>query len=555
MGGMFQSASAFNQDLSGWCVSNFNAEPQSFAIGSSITAANKPKWGKEFTVTLLNDSQTQTVTATSAITPIQYLVSSICSTTLSISTTNLPSGVSAFLSADNVVFISGTPPESAKGTYNYSIIISGSTTAQTVTGTISVNSSIPDISFDNNGICKCPNASVGDTATISGTLYTVVDNSTIAGQIANGNINLCTTPVTDMSELFMGNNSFNTDIGFWDTSNVTNMNAMFLRATSFNQDLGNWDTSNVTDMSGMFNRTSLFNQDIGGWDTSNVTDMSYMFNALEFGSAFNKDIGSWDTSKVSDMSFMFAGTTAFNQPIGNWDTSNVTDMETMFWTATAFNQNINSWNTSNVRKMNAMFLSASAFDQPIGNWDVSSVTVMSQMFQNASAFDQPIGNWDVSSVTVMFRMFSGSSSFNQDLTSWCISNFSSEPNWFSRDCPLTNANKPVWGTCPTTFNINVTASSASDYTLSGTDRSGAVSGNDPTVTIKVGDTVNFAVNASGHPFYLKVHVGTGTGNTISGVTNNGTSSGTVSWTPSSAGNYYYQCSLHGGMVGTITVQQ
>ena len=51
---------------------------------------------------------------------------------------------------------------------------------------------------------------------------------------------------------------------------------------------------------------------------------------------------------------------------------------------------------------------------------------------------------------------------------------------------------------------------------------------DPTVTINVGDTVNFAVNASGHPFYLKTVAGTGTGNTISGVTNNGTSSGSVS---------------------------
>jgi plastocyanin len=60
------------------------------------------------------------------------------------------------------------------------------------------------------------------------------------------------------------------------------------------------------------------------------------------------------------------------------------------------------------------------------------------------------------------------------------------------------------------------------------------------------------VNAAGHPFYLKTTAGTG--NTISGVTNNGAESATVTWTPTSAGTYYYQCSLHGGMVGTITVQ-
>ena len=61
------------------------------------------------------------------------------------------------------------------------------------------------------------------------------------------------------------------------------------------------------------------------------------------------------------------------------------------------------------------------------------------------------------------------------------------------------------------------------------------------------------VNASGHPFYLKTVQGTGTANTISGVTNNGTTNGTVSWTPTQAGTYYYICSLHAGMVGTITV--
>ena len=103
------------------------------------------------------------------------------------------------------------------------------------------------------------------------------------------------------------------------------------------------------------------------------------------------------------------------------------------------------------------------------------------------------------------------------------------------------------------FTINVSANNASNYILNGTDRNGQVSGNDPSVTINVGDTVNFAVNAPGHPFYLKTVQGTGTANTISGVTNNGTTNGTVSWTPTQAGTYYYICSLHGGMVGTIIV--
>ena len=104
-----------------------------------------------------------------------------------------------------------------------------------------------------------------------------------------------------------------------------------------------------------------------------------------------------------------------------------------------------------------------------------------------------------------------------------------------------------------TYTINVTASNASDYNLSGADRNGNVTGNDPSVTINVGDTINFNVDASGHPFYLKTVQGTGTSDLISGVTNNGATNGTVSWTPTAAGTYYYQCSLHNGMYGTITV--
>ena len=105
-----------------------------------------------------------------------------------------------------------------------------------------------------------------------------------------------------------------------------------------------------------------------------------------------------------------------------------------------------------------------------------------------------------------------------------------------------------------TFNIDVTASNSSDYTLSGSDRNGSVSGSDPNLTFNLEDSINFSVDASGHPFYLKTVAGTGTGNLISGITNNGTENATITWTADNRGTYYYQCSLHGGMVGTITIQ-
>ena len=103
-----------------------------------------------------------------------------------------------------------------------------------------------------------------------------------------------------------------------------------------------------------------------------------------------------------------------------------------------------------------------------------------------------------------------------------------------------------------TYGINVSNSGASAYTLSGSDRNGSVSGDNVSVTLSVGDTINFVVNASGHPFYIRVSNG-GSNVNNPAATNQGTQSGTVSWTPNVAGTYYYQCGAHSGMIGTITV--
>ena len=108
-------------------------------------------------------------------------------------------------------------------------------------------------------------------------------------------------------------------------------------------------------------------------------------------------------------------------------------------------------------------------------------------------------------------------------------------------------------TSSTIYNIGVNASSSSDYSMNGNDLNGIVTGNDPSLTFNVGDTINFNVDSPGHPFYLKTAASTGTGDLISGVTNNGATEDTVTWIPLTPGTYYYQCSLHSGMTGTITI--
>jgi surface protein len=127
-------------------------------------------------------------------------------------------------------------------------------------------------------------------------------------------------------------------------------------------------------------------------------------------------------------------------------------MSGLFW-ATDFNGDISSWDVSNVKNMNETFGNASSFNQDISSWNVSNVEDMGSMFMSARSFNQDLSSWDVSNVTNMNRMFSYALVFNQDLSKWCVTNISSEPTDFSTSSELTEANKPIWGTCPSESTI------------------------------------------------------------------------------------------------------
>ena len=303
-----------------------------------------------------------------------------------------------------------------------------------------------------NGITikACEDAEIGDVGTVNGVEYTVVDREMILAIVGNnsgggGTINedltkMCTTRITDMSNMFFNCDApdFNQAIGNWDVSNVTNMNRMFnaeCGAVQFNQDLSFWDVSNVTNMGGMFYGAAAFNQDISNWDVSNVTNKGNMFNGA---AAFNQDISNWDVSNVTDMGGMFGSSyptmveQVFNQPIGNWNVSNVKNMRGMFGGAVNFNQDLSQWDVSNVTDMIGMFNDAVAFNQDISNWDVSNVVYM--------------GCWD-NNCWIIRGMFEGAISFNQDISNWSVGtvtyceNFSTNtPQWTLPQPNFTNCN-------------------------------------------------------------------------------------------------------------------
>lgn len=110
----------------------------------------------------------------------------------------------------------------------------------------------------------------------------------------------------------------------------------------------------------------------------------------------------------------------------------------------------------------------------------------------------------------------------------------------------------------------VTSNGGNVYQLSGEDRqepgsAGALLlngvANNPTVRIKVGDTIRLAFASSGtastHPLYIKTTTQSNTNNQATGASGNGTQY--ITFTPESAGTYYYVCVVHNNMYGVIEV--
>ena len=430
--------------------------PRVITYSVTDTAGNTTEVIRTISVSAVNSSSDTTA-------PVITLIGS-STINLTVGDTYTDAGVTATDDVDgdltSSITSSGAVDTSTVGTYTLVYSVSdaaGNTTTLTRTVIVSAVASNSDNIYFENGTCKCPNATAGDTADINGVTYTVVDDNSIAGEIANGNANLCTTLVTNMSFMFNRFSAFNGDISNWDTSAVIDMFQMFSGFESFNVDISNWDTSAVTNMSNMFADTSAFNQDIGSWDTSSVTDMNNMFAGA---SSFNQDIGGWDVSNVTEMSGMFQDAESFNQDIGNWDTSSVTDMLQMFKKASSFNQDLGGWDVSNVTKMSGMFSgeiglgNAPPFNGDISNWDTSSVINMDRMFRGSISFNGDISNWDTAAVTDMSFMFANTSAFNQDIGSWDTSNVTNMAAMFFR-ATIFNQDIGSWDTSAVTNMSNM----------------------------------------------------------------------------------------------------
>jgi len=128
------------------------------------------------------------------------------------------------------------------------------------------------------------------------TLITAYTNDNTAsdekGTYESQIINADTSAITDMSELFKSNTTFNLDISKWNTSSVTNMSNMFAYASLFNQNIATWDFSSVTNMNQMLLGSGVRQQDLSNWNVSSgITHEDFSHSEQQITEPWGEDDG------------------------------------------------------------------------------------------------------------------------------------------------------------------------------------------------------------------------------------------------------------------------
>lgn len=108
-------------------------------------------------------------------------------------------------------------------------------------------------------------------------------------------------------------------IGEWDVSQVTDMSDLFLGNRTFNDNINNWNVSNVVDFSRMFKGAEVFNQPLDKWGPKLNPDAN--FDEMFYGAKlFTKNLRSWDNvlanSTKTDMMFKLSGIESRRDTLG-----------------------------------------------------------------------------------------------------------------------------------------------------------------------------------------------------------------------------------------------
>ena len=156
---------------------------------------------------------------------------------------------------------------------------------------------------------------------------------------------------------------------------------------------------------------------IDQWGTTQWTQLSHAFDG-----ATNAVLNATDTpdlSALSDLSLMFNSASAIDQGNGNWN-----------------------WSTSTITNMTQMFLGVTNFDENLSSWNVENVTNMSNMFPSAtlstSNYDALLIAWDAQNLQSGVSFNAGQSTYCSQLAAQARQNMMDNDNWSIFDngrCP------------------------------------------------------------------------------------------------------------------------
>ena len=417
---MFNGATAFNQDISGWTVSSVSNMSSMF---NGATAFNQDigGWDVSGVTTMDNMFNGATVfdqyirtwqTNGGVVSPQVTFTDMFTGSTAMIATYGGVGGATGFGTTPTATFFNASPL-----TLTFTFSIPASTTATILIplsgGTnLTANSTIDVTGSSAKRITDDPSFSYTNSTGSAVTITAVVIMSgatneyftkfglTSAGSSWTGGSYLTGVSTLSESTWGLGTTDGSTpgvtsfESGFVGCTNltsvpsqipttVTTLRQMFYNASSFNQDINAWTTTNILNMSGMFRGATTFNQSLNSWTTASVTDMSSMFQSA---TAFNRSIVSWSTGNVTTMTGMFSGASVFNQNISGWDTSKVTLMTSMFQNSPLFRQYIRVWNTGAVTNYDAMFTGASAMNSTFTGVDGFGDTPTAAFFNQYPCF-------------------------------------------------------------------------------------------------------------------------------------------------------------------------
>ena len=185
---------------------------------------------------------------------------------------------------------------------------------------------------------------------------------------------------------------------------VTNMSYMFAGCSSFNSNINNWNVESVENVSHLFEDCISFNQPLGDWDLVNVKNLSYVFSGCtSFNQTpFNNLVGDevYTLGSIS-ASYAFYNCVVFNQPVPWINVEG--DITSMFEGCTSFNSTVDVSFIFHTRPGNCarMFKNASSYNQPFFAdlyCPYDRGLDMSEMFAGATAFNQDISNWIIEGV-------------------------------------------------------------------------------------------------------------------------------------------------------------